>query len=80
MTTRGGNKDVVVTINGRKYTFEVWTTISYRDIADIARYHSPAKPTVVMSREGQEARSLLPGESVMVTSGMIFNVADTSRA
>lgn len=74
------DRDVVVVINGRKYVFASQPAVSYRDVADIAGYKSPRKPTVVVSRKDGTGKSMLPGESILPVDGMVFNVADTSAA
>jgi hypothetical protein len=72
--------DVVVTINGQKFSVNATVPLSFRDVADAAGFKHPALPSMTLQQKGVEGRIVHPGGSVMPVDGMVFNVADTSNA
>jgi hypothetical protein len=77
-------KPVTIIVNGRK--FEVTEKeISYEEVVNL-RYNNdpPTGENVVISMTYSKAHgkdgSLLPGKSVRVKAGMIFNVIDTDKS
>lgn len=76
------SKPITVTINGKKYSALDTMPLSFRDVADIAGFKSPALPTITLhyNHGPLKGRILHPAESVIPCRGMVFNVADTSHA
>ncbi len=74
------SEEVVITINGQKFSVLAHMALSFRDIADLAGFKSPLLPTMTLRQKSYEGRIVAPGESVMPGPGMVFNVADTSNA
>jgi hypothetical protein len=77
-------KPVAIIINGRK--FEVTDAdLSYEEVVNL-RYDNnpPSGPnvliTVTYSRAHGKGGSLVPGKSVRVKAGMIFNVIDSDQS
>lgn len=74
-------EDIVnITINGRRFEVLADRSLSFRDIADLAGFKSPAFPSMTCRVQGREGRIIVPGVSVVPVEGMILNVADTSNA
>ena len=75
-------KDKIVVVNGRTRVVTS-KTLSYEDVVRLA-FDTPRSQLLTMTfRRGPRKNpegSLTPGGSTLVEAGMIFDVADTSRA
>jgi hypothetical protein len=76
----------VIMVNGKLIALQPHLPLTYRDIADLAGFKHPAKPSMTLRyrrKRGEprlEGRIVHPGEELPAVEGMIFNVADTSNA
>jgi hypothetical protein len=78
------DKPIKIIVNGRQ--FEVTDEdISYEEVVNLRYNNDPPKGenvviTVTYSKGHSKDGSLLPGKSVRVKAGMIFNVIDTDKS
>jgi len=71
--------DVVITINGRKFSVQS-KDLSYVDIIGLAGFKPERVLSVTVSRKGYEGQTLTPGGHVWPVEGMVINAYDTSNA
>lgn len=75
----------VITVNGKLFAVQPHLTLSFRDIADLAKITAQS-PSMTLRQQRKrdeprlEGRIVHPSESFLPVEGMIFNVADTSNA
>jgi len=81
----GHDKAIQIVINGRTRTVEA-KELSFKEIVDLAYDNNPpGGPDVIITvtyRRGQGQKpegTLVPGETVRVHDGMVFNVFDTTK-
>jgi hypothetical protein len=80
---KGHNKQVTIKVNGREKVVPK-EELSFEEIVALAFDNPPTGPNVVFTikyrKEHGKEQSLLPGETVKVKEGMIFNVTATDRS
>jgi hypothetical protein len=81
----GHEKTFTIIVNGRKK--EVATKeLSYADIVNLAYDNNPPTgPNIVITvtfkkGEGDKQGTLLPGDTIKIKNGMIFNVTATDKS
>ncbi len=78
-------KDVQIVVNGREYTVPK-EEITFEEVVGLAFDNPPSGPNIVITvtyRRGQGDKpegSLMPGQSVKVKDGMVFNVTATDKS
>lgn len=82
---RGRPKTATIVVNGRRKTVTA-KRLTFEEIVALAYDDPPTGPNVVITvtyRRGDRQRpegTLVPGESVRVRDGMIFNVTATDKS
>jgi len=84
-TARRPPRPITIIVNGRRKTVTS-RTLTFEEVVALAYDEPPSGPNVVITvtyRRGDRHRpegTLVPGESVRVTEGMIFNVTATDKS
>ena len=82
---QGHNKDVRIIVNGREKVV-TGKEISFDQVVALAFAQPPTGPNIVITvtyhrgHGGKPEGSLLPGGTVMVKEGMIFDVTSTDKS
>lgn len=73
-------KEITITVNGKKHTFNRLEEISYVQLCMIAFKDPEYTPTIVYSFPDGRNGSISKGNAVQLEDGMIINVAITGSA
>lgn len=80
----GKAHEVTIIVNGRERTVEE-KEVSFEEVVELAFPGSPTGPNIVYTvayrrAAGNRSGDLLPGESVQVKQGTIFDVTQTDKS
>lgn len=81
----GHDKRITIIVNGRKKEVAA-KELSYTDIVNLAYDNNPPTgPNIVITvtykkGEGDKQGTLLPGDTIKIKDGMIFNVTATDKS
>lgn len=81
---QGKNREVAIIVNGRERTVEE-KEVSFEEVVELAFPGSPSGPNIVYTAAyrkaaGNRSGDLLPGQSVKVKEGTIFDVTQTDKS